>query len=69
MATTCFFEETIHDQGRKESLGVELGRSSYYDKDSIYLKVDGKTVIMDPATAKRFADAVVNVGRYLCFLD
>jgi len=46
MATTMFFEETIRDQGDKETMDVELGRSSFYDEDSIYLKVDGKTVIM-----------------------
>lgn len=69
MATTMYFEETIHDQGGKESLTVELGRSSFYPEDSIYLVVDGKTVIMDRATAERFVDAVVTVGRYHGFVD
>ena len=69
MATTMFFEETILDQGDKETMDVELGRSSFYDEDSIYLKVDGKTVIMDRATAKRFVDAVVGVGLYHGFVD
>lgn len=64
MATTQYFEETIRDQGGKGTMEVELGRSSYYQEDSIYLIVDGKTVIMDRATAKRFVDAVVAVGRY-----
>ena len=69
MATTMFFEETIKDQGGKTSLDVELGRSSYYREDSIYLTVDGKTVIMDLATAKRFVEAVASVGRYHGLLD
>ena len=69
MAITMFFEETIRDQGDKETMDVELGRSSFYDEDSIYLKVDGKTVIMDRATAKRFVDAVVGVGLYHGFVD
>jgi len=69
MATTMFFEETIRDQGDKETMDVELGRSSFYDEDSIYLKVDGKTVIMDRATAKHFVDAVVGVGLYHGFVD
>ena len=69
MATTMYFEETIKDQGGKASMDVELGRSSYYPEDSIYLTVDGKTVIMDLATARRFVDAVVAVGQYHCLID
>lgn len=64
LATTMYFEETILDQGGKISLDIELGRSSYYPEDSIYLKVDGKTVIMDLATAQRFVGAVMSVGHY-----
>jgi hypothetical protein len=69
MATTMYFQETIEDQGGKASLDVELGRSSFYPEDSIYLTVDGKTVIMDLATAKRFVDAVVAVGQYHNLVD
>ncbi|KGA43239.1 hypothetical protein [Pectobacterium odoriferum] len=64
MATTMFFEETIKDQGGKTSVDLELGRSSFYAEDSIYLTVDGKTVIMDRETAKKFVDAVISVGSY-----
>lgn len=69
MATTMYFEETIRDQGGKDSLNIELGRSSFYPEDSIYLTVDGKTVIMDRATAKRFVDAVISVGHYHGLVD
>ncbi|MFL9921597.1 hypothetical protein PQR75_40850 [Paraburkholderia fungorum] len=69
MATTMYFEETIRDQGDKATLNVELGRSSFYKEDSIYLTVDGKVVIMDRATAKRFVDAVVAVGQYHGMID
>ncbi|WP_028008371.1 hypothetical protein [Solimonas flava] len=69
MATTMYFEETIKDQGGKETMEVELGRSSFYPEDSIYLTVEGKTVIMDRATAKRFVDAVVSVGAYHRLID
>ena len=69
MATTMFFEEEIHDQGGKAIMEVEIGRSSFYAEDSIYLIVDGKTVIMDRATAKRFVDAVVAVGEYHGFVE
>lgn len=73
MATTMYFEETIIDQDQKASMEVEIGRSSYYagcdvasgvGEDSIYLTVDGKTVIMDLKTAQRFVEAVQRVGFY-----
>lgn len=78
MATTVYFDETIKDQGGKGEMDVEFGRSSYYarckvpsgvGKDSIYLKVGGKTVIMDRATAKRFVEAAIDVGHYHSLID
>lgn len=78
MATTMYFEETIRDQGGKETMDVEFGRSSYYSdcpipsgvgEDSIYLKVNGKTVIMDVATAKKFVNAAISVGHYHGLID
>ncbi|OCC05327.1 hypothetical protein BA190_10360 [Labrys sp. WJW] len=79
MATTCYFEETITDQDGKETMQVEFGRSSFYNgaklsngkigTDSIYLTVDGNSVIMDRVTAKRFVDAVISVGHYHSLLD
>lgn len=69
MATTMYFDEAVQDQGGKISMEIELGRSSFYPEDSIYLTVDGKTVIMDRATAKRFVEAVTGVGYYHGFID
>lgn len=69
MATTMYFEEVIKDQGGKTSMDLELGRSSYYPEDSIYIRVADKTVIMDLATAKRFVEAVVSVGHYHGLID
>ena len=69
MATTMFFKETVVDQGEKTSMKIEIGRSSHYKEDSIYIDVDGKLVIMDRETAKRFVNAVADVGRYHGFLD
>jgi hypothetical protein len=69
MATTMYFDEIVRDQGGKISMEIELGRSSFYPEDSIYLTVDGKTVIMDRTTAKRFVDAVAAVGTYHGLLD
>lgn len=69
MATTMYFEEEVRDQGGKAKLIVEIGRSSFYSEDSIYLKVDEKLVIMDLATAKRFVDAVISVGYFHGLVD
>ncbi|MTI16837.1 hypothetical protein E1162_06260 [Rhodobacteraceae bacterium RKSG542] len=79
MATTMFFEEYIRDQNGKGTLTVEFGRSSYYagctlkdgseGESSIYLNVDGKLVIMDIETAKKFVSAAVDVGEYFGLLD
>ncbi len=64
-----FLEEVIKDQGGKISMDLEIGRSSYYPEDSVYIRVEDKTVIMDRATAKRFVEAVASVGRYHGLLD
>ena len=69
MATTTYVDEIVKDQGGKFSFEIELGRSSFYPEDSIYLKIDGKTVIMDLATAKQFVNAVVAVGQYHGLVD
>ncbi|HDS0962074.1 hypothetical protein PshuTeo2_21020 [Pseudomonas hunanensis] len=69
MATTVYFEETIEDQGKRTSMELEIGRSSFYREDSIYINVDGKLVIMDRATAQRFVEAVVSVGFYHGFTE
>lgn len=69
MATTMYFEETIKDQGGRTEMELEIGRSSSYAEDSIYITVDGKTVIMDRKTAKRFVEAVNSVGFYHGFVE
>jgi hypothetical protein len=81
MATTVYFEEVIRDQDGKAEIDIEFGRSSYYanckvsevksgiGEDSIYLNVDGKSVIMDRATAKRFVEAAISVGHYHGLID
>lgn len=78
MATTMYFEETIRDQGGEHTMRLEFGRSSYYagsrvpageGADSVYITVDGKTIIMDRATAKKFVEAAVLVGQYHGLLD
>ena len=79
MATTCYFEKDIKDQEREDVLSVEFGRSSFYSgarldngsegKDSIYLNVDGKSVVMDLETAREFVNAAATVGRYFGILD
>lgn len=65
MATLMFFEETLKDQGDEASIDFEMGRSSFYDEDSIYFVIDGKSVIVNREQAKRFVNAVADVGSYL----
>ncbi len=69
MATTIHFEEVIYDQGGEHNMDLEVGRSSFYPEDSVYIRVDNKTIIMDRATAKRFVEGVMSVGAYHGFLD
>jgi hypothetical protein len=68
MSTTIYFEETVQDQGGRTSMEIALGRSSFYPENSIYLKIDGKLLIMDRATAERFVEAVKAVGQYHGFI-
>ncbi|MDH3355337.1 MAG: hypothetical protein OEL79_09000 [Chromatiales bacterium] len=68
MAATMYFDETLKDQGDKNSIDVEIGHSSFYSEDSIYINVDGKLVIMDRAQAKRLVEAIVSVGQYHDFI-
>ena len=78
MATTVYFEEVVKNQDGGTELNIEFGRSSFYagcevesgtGEDSIYFNVDGKGVIMDLATAKRFVEAAQSVGRYYRLID
>jgi hypothetical protein len=64
----CFFEETVKCQVGKKEMEIEFGRSLFYGEDSIYLNVDGKGIVMDSATAKRFVEAV-GFGRYFEFIE
>jgi hypothetical protein len=65
MATLCFFEETIRDQGGTTTMSFELGRSSYYDEDSLYMVVDGKAICVNRATATKICEAFDGVATYL----
>lgn len=79
MATTMYFESEVKDQERENSFFIEFGRSSFYSgcklengklgEDSIYLEVDGKLVIMDLDTARKFVNAAADVGRYFGILE
>jgi hypothetical protein len=41
-----------------------VGRSSFYNEASLYIKVDEKMVILSNETAKRFIEAVQSIGQY-----
>nr|VFK38304.1 MAG: hypothetical protein BECKSD772F_GA0070984_102326 [Candidatus Kentron sp. SD]VFK44218.1 MAG: hypothetical protein BECKSD772E_GA0070983_10353 [Candidatus Kentron sp. SD] len=45
-------------------MDLEIGRSSYYPEDSIYIRVGDNSIIMGRATAKRFVEAVMDVDHY-----
>jgi hypothetical protein len=65
MATLCFFDETINDQDGKTSMSFEVGRSSYYDEDSLYMVIDGKAICINRATATKICAAFEGVATYL----
>ena len=62
-----FFEEEIKDAACKEAnMHFEMGRSSYLNCENlIYLRIDGKAVILDETTGKKLVEAFERVGRYL----
>lgn len=65
MATTTFFEETISDFEEDVKIDLEFGRSSFYGKNLIYFKIDGKTVIVDEEVGKRICEQMSSLGFYL----
>jgi hypothetical protein len=69
MATTSYFDELIRDQGGSTTVELEFGRSSSYKKDSLYITVDDKLIIVDRETAKRIIKKMNDVARYLKLLD
>ncbi|MFV1849116.1 MAG: hypothetical protein ACMZ66_00180 [Thalassospira sp.] len=50
-------------------MSLEIGRSSFYEEDSVYIRVDDRTVIMDRTTTQRFCEAVQSVRHYHGFLN
>ena len=50
-------------------MDIEFGRSSYFEEDSIYLNVDGKSVVMDRKIAKEFVAAAIFLAHYHQLID
>jgi hypothetical protein len=66
MGTTVFFEETLKDMKDKSiSLDLEFGRTTFYGDNLIYLKVDGKAMILDEEAGKRLTEAMDFLSGYL----
>lgn len=66
MATTMFFEEVLTDkEDKSKTFELEFGRSSYYRDNLIYLRIDGKGLIMNEATGRRIVEAMEELGFYL----
>ncbi|EGQ9313407.1 hypothetical protein F7U73_21260 [Vibrio vulnificus] len=62
----AFLITNAHSHFASESGRV---RGTESPEDSIYIKVDGKLVIMSRDQAKRFVEAVVDVGYYHRFIE
>ena len=69
MATTVYFEKTNECQGGEVTMDVEFGISSYFEEDSIYLNVEGKSVVMDRKTAMEFVAAAISLGQHHHIID
>ena len=69
MATTQYFDEIVKCQGGEQEIEIEFGSSSFYKDPSIYLTVDGKSLVMNREQAKEFVNAAVNVGLYFGFTE
>lgn len=67
MGTTTYLDGTLYDQGDKaKSLEIDVGTTSYYGAGKqLYLTVEGRTVILDHASARELCDAFASVAAYL----
>jgi|HubBroStandDraft_6_1064221.scaffolds.fasta_scaffold482256_3 hypothetical protein len=67
MATTTFFERTVSDKIKTDAnVDLEFGRCSAYNGESlVYIKVDGKMVILDENTGKDICCAMGDLSHYL----
>lgn len=50
-------------------MSLEIGRSSYYDEDSLYLVVDEKAICVSRKTAAKIWEAIDGVATYLRLQD
>ena len=69
MATTMYFEGTVKDKKRETSFEIEFGRSNYYGEESMYLLVDGKSVVMDREIFVKIAEGMNLLSHYSGALD
>jgi len=68
VATTVFFEEVLTDKSSKElTMELEVGRSSAYGENHLYLRVDETTVILDEKVGRSLCEAFESVGHYLSY--
>jgi hypothetical protein len=66
MATTMYFEEVVSDkQDKALTLDLEVGRSSYYRENLIYLRIGDDQVILDAETGRRLCEAIASLAAYL----
>lgn len=70
MFTTTYFEETVKCQAAEVEMEIELGKSSFFPQDNIYLVADGKSLVMgyvfaDSQTIRRG----LSISRLLSWID
>jgi hypothetical protein len=69
MTTTVFYHKIIHDKEKQDvKIELEFGGSSFYGGENLmYLRIDGKFMVLDRETGVKIFNAVQKLGTYLSF--
>jgi len=69
MTTTVFYHNIIHDKEKQDvKIELEFGGTSFYGGENLmYLRIDGKFMVLDRETGVKFFNAVQKLGTYLSF--
>ncbi|MBO9122514.1 MULTISPECIES: hypothetical protein [unclassified Rhizobium] len=65
MGTICYFEENVKDDADGEVHQLEIGTSGYGGNGpQLYLNLNGESVLLSHADAKKFCEAVDGIAGY-----
>ena len=69
MTTTVFYHNTIHDKEKQDvKIELEFGSSSFYGGENLmYLRIDGKFMVLDRETGVKILNTALKLGTYLSF--